>query len=332
MTQDPITSLFVPDTTKEFHLAPAHAFKYTFGIDDFLEYSFTKVSVFSTYMAVNLDFDLLKEKNVYEKLNSNYFHSNKENIDNGKYIIRYRLTSLNSCGFRLTFDTENGPVTETIKISTPVKYYNFEKTNNNNVVFLLNQTALASDFKVENITKFEFIGLNIELDLFIPETNAKVARSNVATRFGNLVLFDKEISNMSVFSVDAFLIIFAISYVALYIVIATSLYFYLKNKFKNDEFRRMKTSRYLVSSSLGLFGLGIVLYALTFVILRFTALANTIVVYNPVDAFIIIFGIASVLVIGYFIKNMVARIKAEKQRRISIKLNLDKDAFNDGTK
>ena len=94
----------------------------------------------------------------------------------------------------------------------------------------------------------------------------------------------------------------------------------------------MNTSRYLASSSLGLFGLGIVLYALIFIILRFTALANTIVVYNPVDAFIIIFGIASILVIGYFIKNMVARIKAEKQRRISIKLNLDKDAFNDGTK
>ena len=135
----------------------------------------------------------------------------------------------------------------------------------------------------------------------------------------------------NLFDIDLTLIIFAVSYIVVYCGIAIGLYFYLKNKFKNDEFRRIKTKKYIQKAGLGLAGLGIVLYAVLFVILRLTAFANSVVVFNPIDPFIIGFGIAAILAIGYFIRSLIITIKAEKQRRTTIKLQLDKDVDDDGT-
>ena len=327
-----VNNNIVPDTDAgSLYIYPTVSATKTYSLDEFLSYEFKQVSNFCGYMALSLNIDINKELNIYSQLNKSYYTNNLKNIESGKYVIRYRLTSLNSCSFNVTYKVGDTSKTQHIDISTPVPYYNFGGTHNN-VVFLLNMNSLGGDFNINNITKFEFNGLYVTLDLFIPENNAIVARSNVTTRFGNVVFLDNTDLPISHFDIDLFLIIFALVYVAVYVTCAILLHNYLKNKFKNDEFRRMNTQKFAISASLGLGGLGVVLYALVFIVLRFTLLSNTIVVFNPIDAFIIVTGIASVLIIGYFIKNMVTRIKAEKQRRLTIKLNLDKDAFNDGTK
>jgi len=66
-------------------------------------------------------------------------------------------------------------------------------------------------------------------------------------------------------------------------------------------------------------------------VLRTTLFKNSIVVYNPVDIFIIFFALASVIIIGYLIKNLVVYIKATNKRKKDQKLGIDKDVVKDGT-
>ena len=135
----------------------------------------------------------------------------------------------------------------------------------------------------------------------------------------------------NLFDINAFLIILLIAYIVIFVGTTIGLYFYLKNKYKNDEFRRMKNKSYFTKAALFLFGSLVVLFDLVFIVLRASALNNAIVVYNPADAYIIVLSVMSVVIIGYFIKYMVGVIKTNKERRRIIKLKLNEDVDDDGT-
>ena len=81
------------------------------------------------------------------------------------------------------------------------------------------------------------------------------------------------------------------------------------------------------------FLVGFIVLFVTFCIMRWGFLDNTLVVYNPTDAFVIAFGIAAILSVGYYVRYFVAAIKNEMERRKAIKLKLDSDVNDDdGTK
>ena len=75
-----------------------------------------------------------------------------------------------------------------------------------------------------------------------------------------------------------------------------------------------------------------VVLAIAFIILRNTVFTAAIAVYNPVDTFIVIFGIASIIIIGYYIRNMVLAYKARSQKKKATKLGLLNEVADDGTK
>lgn len=322
---------FVPDVNGStgYYISPLKSYKNEYKLDEFITYSFDKVSNFCGYFTVGMNIDIV-QPTVYQKLNKSYYNNNLANIEAGKTEIRYRISRLSSWTFDIAYKVGDTVVNEIIPVSTPIQSTKLNKINNNNIVFLINQNMLPDDFDVKNIVGFQINGLAITVDLYIAKTNSIIARSNATTRFSNVVVYDGDTGN-GFFDVDLMLIIVAISYIVGYAAIATGLYLYLKNKFKNDEFRRIKTGNYVKKATIGLVGLGIVIFEFIFIALRFNTLSNAIVVFNPVDAFIIGFGIASVLCIGYFIKELITTIKAEKQRRTTIKLQLDKDVDDDGT-
>ena len=127
------------------------------------------------------------------------------------------------------------------------------------------------------------------------------------------------------------LIIVAIIYIVVFVAGTIGLYFFLKNKYKNDEFRRMKNKPFIIKALLFLLGSMVVVFDIIFIVLRGTALNNAIVVFNPADAFIIVLSVLSVIIIGYFVKYLVGVIKTEKERRRIIKLKLNEDVEDDGT-
>ena len=68
-----------------------------------------------------------------------------------------------------------------------------------------------------------------------------------------------------------------------------------------------------------------------FCITRFGFLSNSLPVYNPSDVWVIIFGVASLLLVGYFVRYFYLLIKARRERIRNEKLKLRLDKQDDGT-
>ena len=105
----------------------------------------------------------------------------------------------------------------------------------------------------------------------------------------------------------------------------------MKEKFKNDEFRRVNDKKFLKQAIIGGLGLGEVVLAILFLIMRTSGFKNTIVVFNPTDPFLIVTAIVGLIIVGYFIVYVIKLIKAEKERRKAIRLKLNEDVEDDGT-
>ena len=316
-----------PDLSQGYNIIPKQGYLRVYGIEDFIECKFTGLSTFSGYTAIDLNIDI-SEANVYEHLKANYYRAHLDDIKSGKLKIRYRLTSLTLCSFRVVYEKDGADVETDVKIVTPVTQFKLEKQKGNRVSFLLKNSEVAPGFSAKSIRSVSFVGLYVTLDLM--GAKSTISRSNVITRFGFLQVMPYS-DSAKLFNVNAFLIILAIAYIVLFVAGAIGLYFYLKNKYKNDEFRRMKNKPYITKAALFLVGSLIVLFDIVFIVLRGSALNNAIVVFNPVDAYIIVLSVLSVVIIGYFIKYLVGVIKAEKERRRIIKLKLNEDIDDDGT-
>lgn len=320
-------SIAEPDLATAYRLAPKQAFAKTYTIDDFLHIKYEGLSTFSGFTSLDLNIDV-SDANVYKDLKSNYYNSHLKDLESGKLHIRYRLTSLTLCKFRVTYVSGGEERTDEIKIVTPVPQFKIEKQKNNRVSFLFRNGAIGNGFSAKSIRSVSMVGLFVAVDLMGDKST--VARSQAITRFGFMSIMPHT-PNPSVFDVNAMLILMGVIYVVAYVGAGVGLYFFLKNKYKNDEFRRMKTKSYIKKAGLGLGGSLIVLFAIVFIIIRNTAMNNAIVTFNPVDAYIIILSVLSVVIIGYFIKYLVGAIKTNKERRRIIKLKLNEDVEDDGT-
>ena len=161
-----------------------------------------------------------------------------------------------------------------------------------------------------------------------------LGKSSKSYKFAYITVVDNVASNaaLGVFDWNIFLIVFFAAYIAIYAAAAFGLYKHMKEKYKNDEFRRVNDKKFLKSAILGGLGLGEVLAALLFLIMRTVGFKNTIVVFNPTDPILIGTAIAALIIIGYFIVHVIKRVKAEIERRKAIRLKLDEDVEDDGTK
>ena len=321
------TAITEPDLDQAYNIEPNQGFTRAYDINDFIKCSFTGLSTFSGFSAIDLNVDI-SEANIYEHLKANYYNTHLNDIKSGKLRIRYRLTSLTLCSFRITYRDGGADVQKDVKIVTPVAQFKLERAKGNRVSFLFKNSDIAPNFSADKIKAVSFVGLYVTLDLLAQK--GPIARSNVITRFGyHSIMPYTEKANL--FDMNVFLIVLAIVYIAVFVGTTIGLYFYLKNKYKNDEFRRMKNKSYFTKAALFLFGSLVVLFDIVFIILRASALNNAIVVYNPADAYIIVLSVMSVVIIGYFIKYMVGVIKTNKERRRIIKLKLNEDVDDDGT-
>ena len=87
-----------PVLDQGYSIVPKQGFVRVYDIQDFIECSFTGLSTFSGYTAIDLNIDL-SETVVYEHLKTNYYNTYNSDINSGKLRIRYRLTSLTLCSF-----------------------------------------------------------------------------------------------------------------------------------------------------------------------------------------------------------------------------------------
>ena len=183
-----------------------------------------------------------------------------------------------------------------------------------------------------SITAVGISGATVDIHLFNNETHTRVMNTQLQHTFGNIEILPHINVRLNFFDINAFLLLFLGALTLIYAIIAIVLFFYKKNKFKNDEFRRMNAKAYIKSAILGYTGLVLILAAISFVVLRIAFFNSTIPTYNPIDAFVIMFVIAAAISLGLFIKNFASAIKVARKRREILRLKLDKDVVDDGTK
>lgn len=299
-------------------------------ISNYITYEYDSIVTFSGYTSVVIDVDTVP--GIYERLKASSYEANIDSINSGYMVIRYRLTSFNLARYRITYELNGENVTVEVPIKTPVDSYYLSKQKNNKVNFLLKNSDVGEGFAPDKIRGLELVGLYFTLDLFVPDTNSIVTKSNTSTRFGIIEVLPLTDSAVDYMNINMILIISMVIYVALYSLITLSYFAYAKRKFRNDEFRRIKPKQFFKNAVTGLFGLGIIILSIMFIYFRFWPMNNSIIVYNQLDVFVIVFTIAAILAIGYYIRFFTIMIKTNIEKRKSEKLKLNEDVADDGTK
>lgn len=327
--EDRESIVFVPDTENPLYIDNIEA-NSSGELVDFTQYinaEFTSISSFSNYVSLSvnldnqlLDFYLTKRGATYERYS--------EELESGEYELVYRFPTLGNSYVRFVY--EDGTVIERVPNATneyPISASSYFTEGNNNY------TLIFPDIELEGIKSISLCSLDLQMRMIVTETDKDVVGTAVTTRLGGIGFESSDgISSVTYVDLNLVYILTAIIFALVYIGIEVGVYFYKKNKYKNDEFRRVDARSFFKTGSIGMVTLDLLLLDILAIIFRCGIFNNSIIVYNPFDIFIVVFSILLIILIGYFIKYFVGVTKDYIERRNKAKLKLDNDVEDDGTK
>lgn len=332
----------VIDTSKTYFAKAAIGYNEKQKIENLITYKGSVNSKFMGYSLFSIEADknlsLTSERypephSLYLDVKTEMYEQNKLRIEEGKTRIRYSLYNLYNSSYHIQYIGKGGELKDVV---VPIKtvVYNQELTQNkgNKISVLLKNSSIAPDFNPDKVKLFELQDLTIQMDLLATSDSGSVSvlgKSSISYKFAFVTMIDAEKTSM--FNWDLFIIIFFAAYLVVYAVAAYVTYRVMKEKFKNDEFRRVNDKKFLRKAILGGLGLGEVLAALLFILMRTIFFKNTIVVFNPTDPLLIGFSIVGMIIVGYFIVYTIKLVKSERERRKIIRLKLNEDVEDDGT-
>lgn len=330
------------DTSKTYRAKPDIAYSEQLSLDKLVTFKAKMNSTFAGYSMFTLTMDKNLENvshrypephSLYLDVKTDMYEQNATKINEGTTKIRYTLQNLYNSAYHFQYIGSNGEIKDvTVPIVTKINYLILNNAKGNKISALLKNSDVAPDFKASKVVLFEITNLTVQMDLTTISDSGSVSnlgKSAINFQFAYVTVFNNE--KGSAFNWNLFLILFFIGYVIVYIGAAFGVYLFMKEKFKNDEFRRVKGKKFVKNAALGGVGLGVVLAALLFIIMRTTGFKNTIVVFNPTDPLLIAFSIVGLIIIGYFVVYVIKLVKAEKERRKAIRLKLAEDVDEDGT-
>ena len=309
---------------------PLISFTNPVSFSDFLSFTPSQATCFSGYSKFTVS--AKANYDTYKTLNPTAYENNKALIGEGTLRMRILFSSLSNASYRIVYENASGEeITKTILTRTPVSVT--EIKDGTEVGFLLKDSDIAPDFSIEKARSVQLCGFFVQVDLFNTVKNSIANNSKKNYRFASVELLPTEgIEGVSTLSIESVFIIAYSCYVALFVLSALAYYFYSKRKYRNDEFRRMNTKKYLIKSAKNLVGFALVLSSILFIVARWSLFDNTIVVFNPLDAWVIVFTLLGAIFLGFAIKDLVVSIKETVDRKKKEKLHLDADVVEDGTK
>lgn len=321
----------IPDTTTEYKTTPRLAYSNILYANDFFDVEFLNLGSFIDYTSITINLNC--KKDVYIQNKPAAYESQKDNIEKGSTYLRYRLTNLDSTYFNLTYIGNDGNTyAERVKFDVKNSSAIVGGIGKNNFTFLFNNNQFSHGINAENIRGISFDDLTITIDLFT-ETGKASNGSTLSATFGSLLVVDPNVNkgSLNTYDLNFVCILSLIIFVVAYVLGTIALFFFNKERYKNDEFKRVVPARFFKRAAIIGVGLMVIIFALLFIISRFGIIANNTVVFNPIDIPIIIFAVLAILFIGYFVKEMVVAYKNYKQNKERIRLNLDADKVDDGT-
>lgn len=333
----------VIDTSKTYWVKPVIGYSEKQDLSHLVSFKSTGSSTFAGFSMFTLSMDknlsITSEKypephSLYLDVKQDLYEQNKLQIEKGNTVIRYSLYNLYLSSYHFVYEGSNGELKDiTVPISTVISYQTLNQNKGNKVSVLLENKKIAPDFSAEKVRTFELVNITIQMDLFATSASGSTSvlgKSAISYKFAYITV--RNDAKEAVFNYNIFLIIFFIAYMALFAAGAFILYKVLKEKYKNDEFRRVNDKKYLKKAILYGLGSTLIVAAIVFIAMRVGGFANTIVVFNPTDPLLIAFSIVGLIVGGYFIVQAVKAIKIGRERRKAIRLRLNDDVDDDGTK
>ena len=331
------------NTAQRYCVKPVVTYKDKLDLSKLVTYKASDVSTFAGYSMFSLTMDktldIVSEQypekhSLYQDVKTDIYEQNRTRIESGVTVIRYSLYNLYLSQYHFIYEGKGGELKEVfVHFPSVISYQTLDNDKDNKVSFILENKKIAPDFSADKVITFELLDISIQMDLFTTNDSGSqtvLGKSDIKYKFACITVFENEKRN--VFNYNIFLVILFLAYIALFSAAAFGLFKVLKEKFKNDEFRRVNNKKYLKKAVL--FGAGslVIVAAIAFVSMRAGGFANTIVDFNPTDPLLIIFSVAGMIITGYFIVLAVKAIKAEQERRRAIRLKLNEDVDDDGTK
>ena len=289
------------------------------------------VTKYCGYYAVAFDFNntltIDKYLEINKILNPIFVSGNKginvENLKNGKTYINTTITLSKNLSTYIVEDLDG--VIHTIPAIAADKSTSF---GNNNVVF---------NFPVEGINGVKNFYLSkpmLTINVINKETNKEVSSSKFSYRFGEVGCGIAEIKNYDgsvavaanpIAPVDADLIaiLIFVGITVIFLAACLTQFFYKKNKYKDNEFKRVDPIAYLKTSIIAYIFFTIGGLDIYFLGMRCNGLNNSELFANPVDIIVIVFTLVTFLLGCFFIKKYYTAIKEtiEKNRRERLNLN-----------
>ena len=333
--KDPELNTWCCDTSVKYHIQAYKRFEKEININNILEIKFAGAKSFMGYTLVSMEVNKAKDEDgkfYYEIAKADSMQTYENELKEGKYRIRYAIYNFNNSKYRISYMDKGQLVHKELQVLTPLPVSEISKDKGNILSFIVKDTDVGQNFNYKNLRSFQIENFTINMHLWNVSGASIVARTPISVKFGRLdVLPHTETAPQGV-NLDVVMILVFVGYAILYAGGTAGLFFFLKEKYKNDEFRRMKPKSYFKTAAIGFVGLGIVILAVLAIIYRFGVFANTIAAFNPSDLLVVFAGIVSLIVIGYFAKYFYGLIKAEKDRRQARKLKLNENVVDDGTK
>ena len=320
---------YAPDFTESYYLVPRIVYTNPVRFSNIIkDYSLSGVSTFFNFTDIKMKFTL--EESAFQTLKASSYAARQSDIANGTLKVRYQFSSISQSSYLIQYKGADGAsVEKSINITTPLDAVSI--VDGGDYGFLIDNAEVGEDFKAESITSLQLIGFTLHLDLYNEDKNSISNNSKFEIRFASLSLISPQ-SEVKPVSVVTVFVVSSLIYVVAFAALAAGLYFYRKNRYKNDEFRRVNGKKYLVESIKNFFGFALILFAVLCCVARWGILKNSIVTFNPIDPGVIIFVILGAIFFGFTIRNLVVSIKLGRERRRYARLRLGEDVTEDGTK
>ena len=255
-------------------------------------------------------------------------NKNVENLEKGLTYVSTRIVFTKNTTFFYVEDLDG----DIFKVpATPANC--LTTLGHNNVVF--NIPTELDGKHIDGVKNFYIYKPMLTISVINKETNKEVASSSFSYRFGSVGCGIENISDangnvvvagqaLTAIDSDLIAIILAVVISVVFIALCITMYFYRRNKYKNDEFKKVDTPAYIKTSIIAFLFFVVIGLDIYYLVMRCNALNNSELFANPVDIIVIVFTLVAFLLGCFFIKKYYIAFKEtlEKNRREKLNLNV----------
>ena len=324
---------YIPDVDSGERYIKSSSLSNTVKFNDVTNFSNTSFVTYADYTQVNFEITN-KSALVYQKYDKTTYDQYKARINRGEYYLRFRLVEIYNTKLLLKLQGETE--FRVVPLQTPIQYDYViigDQPTGNKISFCFPNSSAGNGFSADKVDTIRFQKLCFKVEIVKRDADTSNAEKNFRCSFGLVEVYKASAAQKApVTNLITILIIGLAAYVGVFAAVTAFLFFYFKNKYKNDEFRRLKPKQFFISAAKNFVGYLLVVLAILYIVFRTALLNSKVVLFNPLDVFVIVFTIAAGIFIGFTIKNLVVGIKRNIENNKKKKLHLDKDVVEDGTK